>query len=321
MKLKFDWFLVGMIVAVLLAWLLPGPGAHDGVLHPAILNKAGVALIFFLHGLALSFDALKAGTLRWRLHMVVQLCTFLLFPIVGLAIFFSCRGMLADDLRLGFFFLCALPSTVSSSVAMTATARGNVPSAVFNASLSGLLGVFLTPLWVGLVIQGSGESMPLGKVILDLVLLLLVPLAVGQVCRPWLGHFAHKHKKGIHVVDRGVILILIYTSFCDSMVNGVWSGQSIGVLLATMVGSGVLFFLVMWSVSLACDKLGFPVEDRITAIFCGSKKSLASGVPMAHIIFGAHPGLSLILLPILIYHPLQLVICGWLAGRWAARKD
>lgn len=319
MKVKLDWFLLGMALAVLLAWLFPDPGARGGWLYPEILTKAGVAVIFFLHGVSLSFAALKAGTLHWRLHLVVQVCTFLLFPLIGLLFLKTLGRTLSPDLQLGVFYLCALPSTVSSSVALTAAARGNVPAAVFNATLSSLLGVFLTPLWIGVMLKSGGQSMPLGPVILDLILWLVLPLVVGQLCRPLLGAFVGRHKKRIGSIDRATILILVYTSFCDSMKQGVWSQQHWSTLLLTAVGAVVLFFVVMAIVGAVCDLIGFPVEDRIAAVFCGSKKTLASGVPMAQLIFGAHPGIGLILLPIMLYHPLQLIICGVLAGRWAKR--
>ncbi|MDX2111380.1 MAG: bile acid:sodium symporter family protein [Verrucomicrobiota bacterium] len=319
MKLKQNWFLLGMGAAVVLAWLFPDPGAKGGWLHPELLTKGGVALIFFLHGAGLSFAALKAGTLRWPLHLVVQLCTFLLFPLIGILFYWLLIDIISDDLRLGLFYLCALPSTVSSSVAMTAAARGNVPAAVFNATLSGLLGVFLTPLWIGLILKTGGHSLPLGKVILDLVIWLILPLVLGQLLRPLVGAFITKHKKGVNLIDRLTILMLVYTSFCDSMKWGVWSGQGVITVVVAILGSGLLFYLVMSLVGWVCDLLHFPVEDRITAVFCGSKKTLASGVPMARLIFGAHPDMGMILLPIMIYHPLQLLICGWLAARWAKR--
>lgn len=321
MRRKFDWFLAGMVAAVGLAWLVPDPGARGGILHPELLTKIGVALIFFLHGVALSSSALRAGTLRWRLHLVVQASTFLLFPILGLALLRLAGRWMEPDLRLGFFYLCALPSTVSSSVAMTAAARGNVAAAVFNATLSSLLGVFLTPLWIGWMIGGGGQAVPLGRVMLDLIVWLVLPLAVGQLSRPWLGAWASRHKKGINAVDRATILLLVYTSFCDSMKSGVWTGHGAGAVGLALAGATALFFLVLALVGGACDALRFPPEDRIAAVFCGSKKTLASGVPMAQLIFGANPGLSLILLPIMVYHPLQLLVCGALAGRWARRLD
>lgn len=319
MRVKPDWFLLGMVAAVGLAVMFPAPGAQGGWLHPELVNKVGVALIFFLHGAALPFAALKAGTLRWPLHLVVQASTFLLFPLIGLALLAVAGRWIPEDLQLGFFYLCVLPSTVSSSVAMTAAARGNVPAAVFNATLSSLLGVFLTPLWVSWRLQAGGQPMPVGPVILDLVRWLVLPLLLGQLCRPWLAGWIGRHRRLVGVADRGTILLLVYTSFCDSMRWGVWSGRGVGVVVATLAGSLVLFWLLFLVTNALARACGFPVEDRIAAVFCGSKKTLASGVPMAQLIFGAHPGLSFILLPILIYHPLQLVICGVLAGRWAKR--
>jgi sodium/bile acid cotransporter 7 len=320
MKGKLDWFLAGMIAAVGLAWLFPQAGAKDGWLHPDVLNKLGVALIFFLNGVALSFAALKAGTLRWPLHLVVQTSTFLFFPLAGLGALWLAGGLIPAELHLGFFYLCALPSTVSSSVAMTAAARGNVPAAVFNATLSTLLGVFLTPLWISWLLKSGGYDAPLGGVIVDLMLWLILPLIAGQLARFWLREWAKRNKKLIHVVDRGTILLIIYTSFCDSIVRGVWSGRGSHAVIVTLLGAAVLFYLVLFAVEGVCKLLKFSVEDRIAAVFCGSKKSIASGVPMAQLIFAGNPHIGLILLPLMIYHPLQLVICGVLAGRWARRE-
>ncbi|MBP7373124.1 MAG: bile acid:sodium symporter [Opitutaceae bacterium] len=300
-----------------LAWLFPAPGAAGGWMHPELLTKAGIALIFFLHGLALSFAALKAGTLRWPLHLVVQLCTFVLFPLIGVGLMAALDGRVSQELQWGVFYLCALPSTVSSSVALTAAARGNVPGALFNATLSSVLGVFLTPLWMAWAMRTSGTTMPLGPVILDLVYWLILPLVVGQLCRPWLGEWAKRNKAGINRADRGTILLLVYTSFCDSFQERIWAGHGWGLLVAVTLGSAALFAVVMLVSGAVARALGFSREDRIAAMFCGSKKSMASGVPMAKLLFGAHAGLGVILLPIMIYHPLQLLLCGWLAGRWA----
>jgi sodium/bile acid cotransporter 7 len=320
MKRKVDWFLVGMIAVTALAWKFPAPGASGGWLHPALLTKIGVALIFFLHGVALSFGALKAGTLRWPLHLVVQTSTFLLFPLLGLALNFALGEHVSPELKLGLFFLCALPSTISSSVALTAAAGGNVAGAVFNATLSSLIGIFITPMWIAFVLNTRGNSLDVGPVILDLVRWLVLPLAIGQVCRPFLGAWVGRHKARISLVDRGTILLLVYTSFCDSFKESVWSRVTpaqLWLILAIAIG---LFVLVMYTMALAANALKFSREDRIAAMFCGSKKTLASGVPMAKLIFGAHPALGLILLPIMVYHPLQLVICGFLAQRWSRER-
>jgi sodium/bile acid cotransporter 7 len=316
MKFKPDWFLLGMILATILAWVFPGPGASGGWMHPELVTKAGVALIFFLHGLALSFAALRAGALNWRLHLLVQSCTYVLFPLIGLGLNALLGGRIAYELALGLFFLCALPSTVSSSVAMTATARGNVAGAVFNATFSSLIGIVLTPLWVAWVMKTTGEAQPILPVIVDLLKWLVLPLAIGQSLRPWLGAWAQRHKPGISVVDRLTILMLVYTSFCDSFKQGIWTDSGAGQLVTISLICTALFALLMVLTSVTAKALGFSREDRIVAIFCGSKKTLASGVPMAKLIFGAHPGLGLILLPIMIYHPLQLIVCGVLAQRW-----
>lgn len=316
MKFKPDWFLIGMIAATFLAWIVPGPGAAGGWMHPELLTKGGVALIFFLHGVALSFKALRAGALNWRLHVFVQSCTYLLFPLLGLAINAALGSHVAPELRLGLFFLCALPSTVSSSVTMTAVAQGNVAGAVFNATLSSLAGVLLTPLWVATVMRTTGQAQPIGPVILDLMRWLVLPLAVGQLLRPWLGEWMRKRKSSIGIVDRLIIILLVYTSFCDSFKDGVWTGRGGGQLAIIAAVCAALFVLVLLATGAVARAFGFSREDRIAAIFCGSKKTLASGVPMAKLIFATHPGIGLILLPIMIYHPLQLVVCGVLAQRW-----
>jgi sodium/bile acid cotransporter 7 len=321
MKFKPDWFLLGMVAATTLAWAFPGPGAAGGWMHPELVTKLGVALIFFLHGVALSFSALRAGALNWRLHALVQSSTFLLFPLLGLGLNAALDGHASPELKLGLFYLCALPSTVSSSVAMTAAARGNVAGAVFNATLSSLIGIFLTPLWIAVVLKTGGQTQPLGPVILDLVRWLVLPLAIGQALRPWLGKFAHRHKTKINIVDRATILLLVYTSFCDSFRQGVWSGHGVTLLGLVVLLSLVLFAIAMLLTGGAARALDFARADRIAAMFCGSKKTLASGVPMAKLIFGAHPAIGMILLPIMIYHPLQLVICGVLAQRWGRQID
>jgi len=315
-----DWFLIGMGVAVALAWWLPNPGAKGGSLHPELVNGLGVSLIFCLHGLTLPLSALAAGTRKWRLHLLVQLGTFLAFPLLGLLLLFLTAGRIDENLRTGLFFLCALPSTVSSSVALTATARGDVPAAVFNATLSSLLGVLLTPWWLGLALGASGHSLPLGRVVLDLCTWLVLPLFVGQALRPLLGAFAMRHKARIGVLDRLTILLLVYTSFCDSVKTGVWSSG--GTLLVVSALASLLLLGVMLALVWLIGRwLGFTFPERITALFCASKKTLASGVPMARLIFGSAPGLGLILLPIMLYHPIQLVVGGWLAGRFARRSD
>jgi sodium/bile acid cotransporter 7 len=319
MKFKFDWFLTGMVLAMVLAWLVPEPGAAGGWLHPELLTKAGIALIFFLHGVALSFPSLKAGALNWRLHLLVQASTYLMFPLLGFLAVMLLDDRVPAGLSLGFFYLCALPSTVSSSVAFTAAARGNVAGAVFNATLSSLLGVVLTPLWIGVVLKTAGQALDYGPVIFDLFRWLILPLVLGQLARPLIGVWVQRHKAKIGLADRATILVLVYTSFCDSFTQGVWANNALLMLVGVGLGSALILAVAIGVTTWSARALGFSAEDRITAIFCGSKKTLASGVPMAKLIFGAHPAIGLILLPIMVYHSLQLLVCGVLAERWSKR--
>ncbi len=319
MNKKFDWFTPAMALAVGLAWLFPAAGARGGVLPAEVLTKAGVALIFFLYGLSLTFAALRAGALHWRLHLVVQGMTFVVIPLLGLMVAMVSAGWLPADLRLGLVFLSVLPSTVSSAVALTATAGGNVPGALFNATASSLLGVVLTPLWMGFYLRSGGESGPLLPLVLDLVKWLLLPMAAGQVCRLWLAGWAARHKPRLQIVDRLVILLIIYTSFCDSVRGGMWQGRGWGTLLLTLAASAVLLAVAMSLIMRWTRRLGFAPADRIAALFCGSQKSLAVGAPMANLLFAGQPVLGVVLLPVMIYHMLQLLVAGWLAAHWRAK--
>jgi sodium/bile acid cotransporter 7 len=316
-----DWFLTGMVIAMGLAWAFPAPGAAGGSLHPELITKGGIALIFFLHGVLLSVTALKDGISRWRLHLVIQSTTFLAFPLIGFALMALTKPWVGSELQIGLFYLCVLPSTVSSSVAMTAAAHGNVPVAVFNATISSILGIVLTPLWMGVVLQGADGRMDMGPVILDLVTWLLMPLLVGQLLRPWLGALLTRHKRYVGKIDRLTILLLVYTSFCDSFANHVWSGHSASTMLVTIFASCALFFVVLGGLVLLCAKLDIAPAFRAAVVFCGTKKSLATGVPMAQLLFAGDPHLSLFLLPIMIYHPLQLFVCAPLANRWAQQAS
>jgi len=316
---RIDWFLIGMLAAVALVWLAPELGARGGPLHPELTSKLGVAVIFLLHGLTLSLASLRDGMLLVRLHLVVQLTTFLAFPLLGLLLHATLESSIGEHLAAGVFYLCALPSTVSSSVALTAAARGNVAAALFNATLSSLLGVVLTPLWVGWVLGSSGHTLPLAGVVIDLLYWLILPLCLGQLLRLVAGASASawttRHKGQLGHMDRVVILLLVYTTFCESVKSGVWRESGAWVVVLTLGLSALLLSFGLAVATAACRWLDFSPSDRIAAIFCGSKKSLALGVPMAGLLFSHHPALSLLLLPILVYHSLQLFVVGLLATR------
>ncbi|TKC95869.1 bile acid:sodium symporter family protein [Polyangium fumosum] len=312
-----DGFLLALIAVVALALVMPGPGATGGLLHMNEVATYGVAVVFFLYGLTLAPEKMKAGIKHWKLHLCVQLCTFVLFPVVVLLVGAPLKAFLPQEVWIGFFYTAALPSTVSSSVAMTSLAHGNVPVAIFNATLSSLIGVFATPLLMAWFLSTSGEAMPLLPVIGKIVLLVLLPILVGQAARHWLAAWAQRNEKKIKLADRAIILAIVYNSFCDSMMEGIWQGQDPLRIVAILAGVIALFGLIYALMMIPCRLLGFNRPDTIACLFCASKKSLATGVPLAPIIFGANPALGLILAPLMLYHFCQLVIVSVIANRQA----
>lgn len=314
-----DGFLLSMLTAVGIALLMPSLGATGGLMHVDVVSNVGVAIVFLLSGAGLSVDRLKAGAANWRLHLFVQSFTFVLFPLVGLLVSRLAEGHLPPELMLGFFYLCALPSTVSSSIAMTTMAQGNVAGAVFNATLSSLIGMVLTPLYISLWLHSAAQGAPLGEQFLKIGEQLLLPFAVGQALRPWLGVWLARHKAITSKIDRGVIVLIVFNSFCDATAAGVWMRQGLQPLLTTVALTGGLLALVLALTGFVARRCRFNTEDEIAAVFCGSKKSLASGAPMAALIFGSGSALGLIMLPIMLYHQLQLIVCSVIARRYAQR--
>ncbi|MYM35727.1 bile acid:sodium symporter [Duganella sp. FT94W] len=313
-----DNFTLAMIATVGAASLFPCHGQGAVVFNN--ITHVAVSLLFFLHGAKLSREAVIAGVTHWRLHLLVMLCTFALFPLLGLALKPLLTPLVTPDLYLGILFLCMLPSTVQSSIAFTAAARGNVPAAICSASASNLFGIFITPVLVGLLTsaQMSGGS-PLesaGQIALQL----LLPFIAGQVARRWIGAWVEKHKPLTRLVDQGSILLVVYTAFSESVGEGLWHQVSWTTLAGLIFISALLLALVMLISAQAARRLGFNREDRIAIVFCGSKKSLASGVPMAKILF-AGGALGAVVLPLMLFHQLQLMVCAVLAQRYAKQVD
>jgi sodium/bile acid cotransporter 7 len=315
-----DWFLLGMPGAVVLASLLPELGRSGGPLHLETITQAGIFAVFFLHGVGLSTEKLRVGVSSWRVHAVVQTFTFVVFPLLFLALRAALGHLVPPHLLLGFLYLCALPSTISSSVAMTGLARGNVAAAIFNATLSSLLGTVLTPLLVSAAIGASGE-LSLRDAMTKIAAILVLPFVLGQLLRPAIGAWLGRYRRYTSVFDRVVILTMVYASFCDSVHAGLWTRYGAGILATTAAGAALILGIVLFLTRRTTRLLGFAVEDEAAAVFCGSKKALASGVPMAKLLFGAHPGIGLIVLPIMFYHQLQLIVCSVLAERYATRDD
>lgn len=317
-RLGLDRFLMALIATLVVAGLLPDLGRSGGLLHLDLYTNYGVSVVFLIYGLTLSWDRLKAGLFNWRLHLLVLAATFVLYPLLVWGAGALAGSAIGHDLKFGFFYLAASPSTISSSVAMTSIARGNVAGAIFNASLSSLIGVFVTPLWISWYLAQSGQGLEIGHVILKIVLLVGVPIVLGQALRPLLAKWIARHTPVVKLIDRGTILAIVFNSVADSVADGVWQGRGIGLVLMVGASSLLLFFAVFLLLEGACRLLGFDRGDTIAGVFCGTKKSLASGIPMAKVMFGSSPAVGMIILPFVVYHFLQLVVASVIARRWAA---
>jgi sodium/bile acid cotransporter 7 len=315
-KIRPDFFTMALLATVALATLLPlrGQAAHGF----ALATQCAVAMLFFMHGVNLPSEALLRGLAHWRLHSLVLVSTYLLFPALGLLAQLLPPSILSPSLATGFLYLCCLPSTVQSSIAFTSIARGNVPAAICGASLSNLLGVFVTPLMVGLLLSAKG-SVSLEQ-IEGIVLQILVPFGIGQALHGRLGEWAKRHKATLHLFDRGSILMVVYGAFSEAVVRGLWRQIPAESLAVMAVLDIALLAAVLWATARAGRLVHFHVEDRITLVFCGSKKSLVAGVPMANILFPAAL-VGPILLPVMLFHQIQLMACAFLARRYAARPE
>ncbi len=312
--------MLAILVAIVVAYFFPQWGIATSPIPLDTISAVGIALIFFLYGLKLSPQKLKAGLGNYKLHLLVQACTFLVFPLVVLLFRPLIQNAEHELLWLSFFFLAALPSTVSSSVVMVSIAKGNIPAAIFNASISGIIGIVITPLWMGLFIDDMQTDFDFTEIYMNLVLQILAPVILGLLLQRFWGGFIQKHTKKLTLFDKSIILLIIYKSFATSFNDGIFSGVSLFDLAILVVGVLFLFVLVYMLTGRIATALGFSIEDRITAQFCGTKKSLVHGTVFSKIIFGGMPGLGLVLLPLMLFHASQIMIISAIASRFANRE-
>lgn len=307
-----DPFLMLLLATVALASVLPARG--QAAQAADVAADAGIVLLFFLHGAKLSRAAIWDGAKAWKLHLATLAATFVIFPILGLMV--SHSGLVPSGMAAGVLFLALLPSTVQSSIAFTAIARGNVAAAVVSASMSNLLGIVVTPLLAAALMHREGTGALISAASVEKILLqLLLPFVVGHLLRPWIGGFVDRHKTMIGRVDRGSILLVVYAAFSAAVVEGLWSKVSAEQLVAlALICIGLLIAILLITHALA-RWLGLSREDAIVLQFCGSKKSLASGVPIAGVLFPASMA-GPILLPVMLFHQIQLMACAWLARRY-----
>ncbi|MEU6064322.1 MULTISPECIES: bile acid:sodium symporter family protein [Streptomyces] len=310
--MPIDPYILLLLGTVGIAALFPARGTAADVASGA--STAAIAFLFFLYGARLSTREALDGLRHWRLHVTVLACTFVIFPLLGLAARALVPVLLTQPLYQGLLFLTLVPSTIQSSIAFTSIARGNVPAAICAGSFSSLVGIVLTPLLAAALLGGSGGGFSADSLI-KIVLQLLVPFLAGQVLRPWIGDFIARHKKVLGLVDRGSILLVVYTAFSEGMVQGIWHRVSPARLGGLLVVEAVLLAVMLALTWYGAKALRFGREDRIAIQFAGSKKSLASGLPMASVLFGAHA--SLAVLPLMLFHQMQLMVCAVIAKRRA----
>lgn len=320
-RVRLDAFVVAIALAVVVASLLPARGAlAEGLSHAAAI---GIGLLFFLHGARLPREAIVLALTHWRLHSIVLATTFVLFPAITLALAALLSGVMPAPLTMGLVFLGCVPSTVQSSIAFTAIARGNVAAAVGAAALSNLLGVVLTPLLLALLLgpdaaSATGQAGGAGDTIRGVALQLLLPFVLGQLARPWLLGWLDRRRSLLGWVDRGSILLVVYVAFSAAVVRGLWQTVSPAELVLLALVDAGLLALVLALTRLASRIAKLSREDEIAVVFCGSKKSLATGVPMAGLVFSEAIA-GKVLLPLMVFHQIQLMVIAVIAQRWGRR--
>ncbi len=319
MKLKSfipDKLILMMLGAVILASLLPVHG-QAAVVFSGVTDLA-IGLLFFLHGAKLSTKDVFAGLIHWRLHLLIFSFTFVVFPLLGLALKPLLMPMVGNELYIGILYLCALPATVQSAIALTSMAGGNIPAAVCSAATSSLIGIFLTPFIVMLLIGGQAQSIDPADAISGIVVKLLLPFIAGQIARIWIGAWVTRNKAWLKNVDQSSILLVVYGAFSHAVTEGLWSRLPLLDIAGLIVACLLLLGIVLLLTNVVAKAFGFPLEDRITIVFAASKKSLATGVPMAQVLFAGSASMGTLILPLMLFHQIQLMVCTVLAQRYAA---
>ena len=316
--LALDRFTLLLVAMVLLASFLPVSGSAAHAFN--VITTIAIAILFFLHGAKLSREAIVQGIMHWKFHVLVFAFTFAVFPVLGLLAKPVLLPMLGQELYWGFLFMCFLPSTVQSSIAFTSVAKGNVASAVCSASFSNIIGMFITPVLVSVFILGKSEhGFDPTSSIIQITLLLLLPFVLGQLFRPLVYPHMMKVPRLVKSFDQGSILMVVYGAFSSAVVAGLWNEVSWQTLLLLVLACSVFLTVIMLLAYYLPKLFGFNRKDQIAIFFCSSKKTLASGVPMAQILFIGQP-LGMIVLPIMIFHQIQLMVCGIIANRWSKQN-
>ena len=316
LSILFDRFTLALIAVVVAASFLPAHGA--GAVFFEGLTAAAIALLFFLHGAKLSRRAIIAGAMHWRLHILIFAWTFVVFPILGWVTYPALVPLLGKGLAAGVIYLCVLPGTVQSAIAFTSIARGNIPAAVCAASASSIVGIVITPVLLQIILGADTSALGGGALLTSIWKIsvqILLPFVVGHAMRPLIGGWMDRHHTLVHAVDQSSILLVVYTAFSESVIGGLWTSVGLGSLAWLTIVCCVLLAVVLAANMWSTRRLGFNRADEIAIVFCGSKKSLATGVPMAGVLFGA-AAIGPMLLPLMIFHQIQLMVCAVLAQHY-----
>jgi len=316
-KVRLDPQIVGIIAAATLATLLPVSGQAAVIFGYA--TKAAIALLFFLYGARLPREVVVAGLIRWRLHLTVLSITFVIYPLISFVWPLLPTWLLAAPLVPGMVYLCCLPSTVQSNVAMVAGAKGDIAAALCTATMSNLIGICISPLIVGALLKAQGASLSV-EAIESVVVQLLLPFAAGQLVHPWLGPFTQRHRNWLTRYDRVSIIMIVYGAFSAAMVGGVWKQVSPMAVVTLVLLCASLLATILTLCLFISRRLGFPIADEIVVVICGTQKGMVVGAPMASLLFPPET-VGIVLLPVMVYHQLQLITCAVIAGRYAQRAE
>ncbi|WP_026452495.1 bile acid:sodium symporter family protein [Aequorivita capsosiphonis] len=314
-KFKIDSFVIAIVISIAIAYFLPQLGASDSPVPMNLISSLGISFIFFFYGLSLNSEAIKNGLKNWKLHLSVQSSTFILFPLLILPFFPLFKDTSYEILWLAFLFMAALPSTVSSSVVLVSMAKGNLPAAIFNASISGIIGIIITPLWMMPFIKQTEVEFDFSSIYIQLISEIVIPLILGLLLRKFLGMWAQKHKKQLNLFDKFIILLIIYKSFVKSFEDKIFSSVSL-MEMSIMVALVLLLFFIVYSLTGWFGKIfKFNHADQITNQFCGTKKSLVHGTVFSEALFGQTSIVGIILLPLMFYHAFQILVISIIATK------
>lgn len=317
--MKDNHFVIALFLAAVLAWVLPDLALFENGVPISIASRIGISLNFFFHGLKLGPEKIIAGLGNFRLHISIQLATFLLFPVLVLAFYPFIKTGIQETLWLAMFFLAALPSTVAASVVMVTVAKGNEPAAILNASISGLIGILITPIWMGIFLTAKYGNFDFSNILLRMIVEIVTPVLLGAILRPWLLKWTKKHLSRLSLLDKVVVLLIVYKSLSDSINKGLFAQVGGFNILIITVLVMILFIVVLVILYWVAKRVGFNENDRITFIFCGSMKSLIHGTVFSNVLFGSLTTAGIMLIPIMIYHSLQIFVISLIASRYSNR--